>query len=297
MAVAQRTEKTAMPQTVVTENAGSTVAASPRRSQARRGMQTAVNLASFGVAVLAVWHLIAISGLVPSILLPGPVDVAQETWRTLVGMATGDHVLESLWITTSEILLGFVLAIVVGFLLGCLVGETKFGTNVVMPYLVAINVMPKVAFAPVFVAWFGFGISSKVVMAAFIAFFPIIVDTAAGLASVERNKLMLFQSLGASRWQTLLKLKLPGALPHIFAGVKTAAVLVVVGAVVGEYLGGGNGLGELIKLSASQLRLDRVFAMIIFLSVVGLVLYALVGRVERKVVFWRHSSHFEINGS
>lgn len=264
----------------------------PRRSLLSR-VPKPVSLLLFGVAILLVWQAIVSVGLVSRVLLPGPIETFARTWEAVVLIVQGEYVLQALITTTLEAVLGFVLAVVVGFVLGCIVGETKFGTEIVMPYLVALNVMPKVTFAPVFVAWFGFGITSKVVMAAFIAFFPILVDTAAGLAAADKNKLMLFQSLGASRWQTLRKLKLPSAMPYFFAGLKTASVFVVVGAVVGEYLGGGRGLGELVKLSASQLRLDTVFAYIIILSVVGVVLYAIVGWLERKLVFWHHSSRTE----
>lgn len=158
-----------------------------------------------------------------------------------------------------------------------------------MPYLVGFNAVPKVAFAPVFVAWLGFGINAKVVMALFIAFFPVIVNTAAGLASTDRDTIMLFRSMGATRRQTLRKLKLPSALPFVFAGFKTAAVFSVVGAVVGEYLGGGHGLGELVRLSAQQLRLDRVSALIFYLSLIGLALFGVLNWLERRIVFWHQS--------
>ena len=166
-----------------------------------------------------------------------------------------------------------------------------------MPYLVSFNALPKVAFAPVFVAWFGFGVNSKIVMATFIAFFPVIVDTAAGMLAADDDTLMLFKSMESTRWQTLRKLKLPSALPFIFAGLKTAAVFSVVGAVVGEYLGGGHGLGELIRFSAQTLRLDRVFALIVYLGVIGLLLFGLVSWAERKLLFWHKSEIFEIQGT
>ena len=163
-----------------------------------------------------------------------------------------------------------------------------------MPYLVAFNALPKVAFAPVFVAWLGFGMESKIVMAMFVAFFPMIVDTAAGMASTDRDSLMLFRSLEASRWTTLVKLKLPTALPFVFAGLKTAAVFSVVGAVVGEYLGGGGGMGELVRLSAQQLRIDRVFALIVYLGIIGLGLFGIIAWLERRIVFWNRPESIEI---
>ena len=128
-----------------------------------------------------------------------------------------------------------------------LVGETVFGERAVMPYLVAIDTMPKIAFAPLFIAWLGFGIASKVALATFIATFPIVVGTAAGLHAADENARMLFRTMGASRWQTLVKLKLPTGLPHFFTGLKIASVGVMAGAITGEFLGGGKGFGELIR--------------------------------------------------
>lgn len=156
-----------------------------------------------------------------------------------------------------------------------------------MPVIVAINTAPKVAFAPIFVAWLGFGTQPKIALAAFIAFFPLLIDTAAGLASVEREQAKLFRSLRASWWQTFRRLKFPTALPYIFAGLKTASVLSVVGAVVGEFLGGGRGLGQDLKIAGNRLAIDRVWGYAIILSVMGYLFYWLVSLAERKLVFWR----------
>ncbi|MEX2374418.1 MAG: ABC transporter permease [Dehalococcoidia bacterium] len=250
-----------------------------------------------GAAMLGIWQAIVSMAFVSRILLPGPAETFNEIVTSAVGIVGGDHVTEALWITTQEVILGFLLAALLGFSLGVVVGETRLGQLAVMPYLVGFNALPKVAFAPVFVAWLGFGIESKVVMALFIAFFPVIVDTAAGLASADRDTVMLFRSLGATRWQTLRRLKLPAALPFIFAGLKTASVFAVVGAVVGEYLGGGSGLGELVRLSAQQLRLERVFALIFYLSLLGLVLFGLIGWLERKLVFWHEPSSSDVTST
>ena len=256
-----------------------------------------VSIIVLGVAMLALWWLIAELEYVSRILLPGPAETFEELWDTTKNIASGGHIAVALWITTQEVILGFLAAAITGFVLGVVVGETRLGEKAVMPYLVGLNALPKVAFAPVFVAWFGFGINSKIVMALFIAFFPMIVSTAAGLYAVSADSLMLFQSMEASRWQTLRKLKLPSALPFIFAGLKTAAVFAVVGAVVGEYLGGGKGLGELIRLSAQTLRIDRVFAMIFYLGIIGLILYGFVAWAERKLLFWQKSEIFDIQGN
>ncbi|MBK5226947.1 MAG: ABC transporter permease [Actinobacteria bacterium] len=250
-----------------------------------------------GLLGLSAWQLVVSLELVARILLPGPTETFEEIVVTAQGIVTGDHVAEALWITLQEVLWGFLAAAALGFFLGVLTGETLLGQRAVMPYLVAFNALPKVAFAPVFVAWLGFGVESKIAMALFIAFFPVIVDTAAGLATAEKDALVLFRSMGASRWQTLWKLKLPHALPFIFAGLKSAAVFAVVGAVVGEYLGGGGGLGELIRLSAQYLNLARVFALIFYLGLIGLALFTLVGWIERRIVFWHRPEPTEIKGA
>jgi NitT/TauT family transport system permease protein len=247
----------------------------------------ALSIGAFVALLFAVWQLVFWSQWTSEFILPAPLDVAREVGEMLKDMATGGFILDNFWITLKEIVLGLLLAAVAGIGLGAIVGETHFGRIVLMPFLVAVNAAPKVAFAPIFVAWFGFGISAKVAMGAFIAFFPLLIDTAAGLAAVGVEQVKLFRALRASRWQTFYKLKLPAALPFVFAGLKTAAVLAVVGAVVGEFLGGGDGLGGQIRVAASNLATDRVFAYVVILSAIGYAAYALVALVERRVVFWR----------
>lgn len=196
------------------------------------------------VAFVAIWQGVTAAGPVSPIILPTPL----ETWSDLVlvghNLVTGRYMLAALWITTKEVLLGFAIAAAIGFSLGVLVGETRFGERAVMPYLVAIDTMPKIAFAPLFVAWLGFDIASKVALAAFIATFPIVVGTAAGLHAADENARMLFKSMGASRWQTLVKMKLPTGLPHVFTGLKIASVGVMAGAITGEFLGGDAALAS-----------------------------------------------------
>ncbi|HIP78545.1 MAG TPA: ABC transporter permease [Kiloniellaceae bacterium] len=232
------------------------------------------------------WQLVTSLGLVSPIILPTPLETLKDMIFVGQNLMTGGYMLGALWITIKEVIYGFALAIAIGFSLGVLVGETAFGEKAVMPYLVAIDTMPKVAFAPLFVAWLGFGIESKVALAAFIATFPIVVGTAAGLHSADENARMLFKTMGASRMQTLIKMKLPSGLPQVFTGLKIGAVGVMAGAITGEFLGGGKGFGELIRVAASQLNTPRVFSLILYLSLVGLALYMLVTWTQRKVVFW-----------
>jgi len=242
------------------------------------------------IAFLAVWQVVYELHIISPIIMPSPLETIADLFYVGGNLLSGDYMLAALWVTTQEVLIGFAIAIGVGFLCGLLVGETAFGEKAVMPYLVAINAMPKVAFAPLFVSWLGFGIASKVALASFVALFPVIVGTAAGLHAADENARMLFRTMGASRLQTLIKLKLPTGMPHFFAGLKNAAVLVVVGAVVGEFLGGGKGFGELIRIAASQLNPPRVFSLIIYLSLLGLATFWVVVWLQRRFVFWYKES-------
>ena len=241
------------------------------------------------VADVAIWDLFTRLGWVSAIILPTPAETFFDLIFVGSNLMSGGYMLTALWTTTLTVFYGFLIAVAIGFSLGVLVGETKFGERAVMPYLVAIDTMPKVAFAPLFIAWLGFDIASKVALAAFIATFPIVVATAAGLYAATENERMLFKSIGASRMQTLVQLKLPTGLPYIFTGLKIAAVGVMAGAITGEFLGGGKGFGALIRQSASQLDTPRVFALILYLSLLGLALYFTVVWAQRRFVFWNKS--------
>ena len=239
------------------------------------------------VIVVGIWDLVTRMGWVSVIILPTPAETLNDLFFVGNNLISGKYMLDALWTTTLTVFYGFAIATGIGFSLGVLVGETKFGERAVMPYLVAIDTMPKVAFAPLFIAWLGFDIGSKVALAAFIATFPIVVATAAGLYAATENERMLFKAMGATRMQTLLRLTLPTGLPYIFTGLKIAAVGVMAGAITGEFLGGGKGFGALIRQAASQLNTPRVFSLILYLSLLGLALYFTVVWAQRRFVFWQ----------
>ncbi|KAA0969326.1 ABC transporter permease [Aureimonas fodinaquatilis] len=252
-----------------------------------------IAMALLFVAFITLWQLATSNGLVSPIVLPTPWRTAQDIVFVGQNLLSGTYMLSAFLITAQEVAWGFVIAVVLGAVLGILVGETAFGERAVMPYIVAIDTMPKIAFAPLFVAWLGFGISSKVALAAFVSIFPVIVGTAAGLHAADNNARMLFQSIGASRLQTLIRLKIPAGLPHFFTGVKIASVSVVAGAIAAEFLGGGKGFGELIRVAASQLDTPRVFSLILYLSLLGSLMYGLVIWAQRRLVFWHKSTAAE----
>jgi len=249
-----------------------------------------VAILALGVTIVAVWHLITLSGWISTIILPTPRMVWDEIITVGFNLISGGYMLKALWITTQEVLAAFVIAALIGVTLGTLVGETKFGALAVMPYLVAIDTMPKIAFAPLFVAWMGFGLSSKIALAVFVSVFPVIVGTASGLQAADEDSRQLYRIMRASRWQTLIGLKFPAGLPQIFTGLKIASLSVMAGAITAEFLGGGKGFGELIRVAASQLDTARVFALISYLSLVGLAMFGAVAVAERKIIFWKNSS-------
>ena len=263
----------------------------PRRRLKRvfRGrLGTAVGLILFGVILILVWEGAFRLRIVSEFIIPSAFDTVDEFVRVFRSVFTGGPYLHATLITLEEIAVGFALGAVAGIVLGIVIGETAFGRRILMPYVVAFNAMPKVAFAPLFVAALGFGLGPKILLTAIIAFFPAVVNTAAGIESPTDNELTLFRAMEASRWKTLWKLKFPTALPLLFAGLKIAAILAVIGAVVGEMLSGGTGgLGRRISVAALNLKTDNVFALIVVLSVVGLVIFLIVALAENRIVHWR----------
>lgn len=247
----------------------------------------AVGIVALGAVVAGAWYLLFRLEIFSELILPSPVDTAEEFVRIGTDIVQGGFVGERLWNSLQATLGGFAVAALIGVFFGMLVGETRFGARIVMPYLVAINAMPKIAFAPVLVAALGFGVSAKIAMATLIAAFPVIVATTAGIQACRAQELMLFKAILASRWQTLIKLKFPTALPYVFAGLRTSAVYCLLAVIFMEFLGGGDGVGGVIKVSAMQFQTASAFALIGWLSLIGLVLYGLISLAERKIVHWQ----------
>ncbi len=249
----------------------------PRRQ--RRGRERLLSLALL-LAVLAAWYGLVQWRRLPPLVLPLPTAVARALVQNLLDGFLWPH----LWVTLSEILLGFIGGSALGIGLGSLVALAPLAQRVLNPYIIASQAMPKLALAPLFVIWCGFGIVPKALIAALIAFFPLFENTLTGLSAVDTETLDLFRMLGASRWQVFSKLLLPNAVPYLFAGLRVAIVLSVVGAVVGEYIGATKGLGALIMASQGMMDTTLMFAVFIVLTLVGIVLYQLVVYCERLVL-------------
>src|SRR5215510_3697552 len=241
---------------------------------------------SFGL-LLVLWEFVSRAELVAPIILPPPTRV----WDGLVILFTAPWFPQHVWLTTAETLIGFVVGGVAAIVLGIVMVNVRLFKEVVYPYVVAFQVMPKVVLAPIFITWFGFGMESKIVMAIAISFFPVVINTVVGLESVEENASLLMRSLVASRRQIFWKLAWPTALPSIFAGLKTSLTLALIGALVGELVPSKDGLGTRIISSRFELKIYLDFAVIVVVCVMGLALYGIMEYLDRKVVFWRHS-HF-----
>jgi NitT/TauT family transport system permease protein len=237
------------------------------------------------VLILIVWEFVARAGLVSPLVLPAPSRV----WDGLVILFTAEWFPQHVWMTTAETLLGFLIGGVTAIALGIVMVNIRLFKEVIYPYVVAFQVMPKVVLAPIFITWFGFGMESKVVMAIAISFFPVVINTVVGLESVPDDELLLMRSLVASRSQVFWKLAWPTALPSIFAGLKTSLTLALIGALVAEFVTAKEGLGTLITTFSFELKVYLVFAVIVVVSVLGLVLYGIMELLERRIVFWRRS--------
>jgi NitT/TauT family transport system permease protein len=239
------------------------------------------------VVMLGGWEAAIWTLGTPAFLLPSPSDVV----RTLAAEIWAGTYWWHLAVTLTEVLLGFACAAVAGIVVGAVIAEVPLADRVCYPYLVAFQTFPKIAIAPLLIIWFGFGLTSKVVIAALVAFFPVMVNVIAGLRTVDARRLALMRSLGATRWDTFVKLKLPSALPFLFAGLDIAIVFAVIGAIVGEFVGAEHGLGSLIVRLQFTMDVAGVFAVLVVLSVVGVALHLIVRTVSKRVVFWAQTDH------
>lgn len=229
---------------------------------------------------------------IPKIVLPPPSAVAVALWQ---GM-TGDMLMQFA-VTAYETLAGFVLGALFGLSTGALVGQFPLLERTLYPYIVAFQTLPKVAIAPIIVIWFGYGTTSKVVITATIAFFPLLANTIVGLRAVPPEQVELMVAFTASRWQVFCKARVPQALPYIFVGLDVAIVLSVIGAIVGEFVGSQAGLGYMIMQKEFTMDMSGVFAILIVLSALGIGLHMAVNAVQRRVVFWMDSATDRVMGA
>jgi NitT/TauT family transport system permease protein len=227
------------------------------------------------------WQLAVTMLEVPSILLPGPLAVLD----TIV--VQHEILLEAAASTSMEIVLATALAVVAGLATAVAVGISPMTRRMVFPYVLMTQVVPKVALAPILIAWFGIGMPSRLILAFLIAYFPMVINSLAGLLGTSETALRYARSLAASEWQILAKVQMPGALPSIMSGMKITAGVAVIGIVVGEFVASDRGLGKLIIESMAAMDTSLTIAGVIVINVVGLLLLGVLELVERRVVFWQ----------
>lgn len=261
--------------------------AKPRRGKATRFVRRAVrgyaSAVVLGVVIITVWEIAARNGWVSPFILPAPSSI----WDTLVAnLSSGlywHHLLATVWAAA----LGFLIAATAAIMLAGLLVSIPPIRKAIFPYVVAFQTLPKVAVAPIVVLWLGFGQLAKLFIVVFVCFFPILINALEGLEIRDRDKLELFQSAGANRWQLFIGLRVPGALPSIFAGLHIGAVFALLGAVVAEFVGTREGLGYLLLLEKSQFNVPGVFAILVLLMAIGLTLSWLMQFLERKISWSR----------
>ncbi len=244
-----------------------------------RARQAGITLISLAVLTLA-WEAAVRTFRIPIYLVPAPSRVWQDLATRNVAL------LEHLYATFYETVLGFAAGTVGGIAAATLIVASRFLQQVLYPLLVIAQIVPKIAIAPIILIWVGHGTISKVLIAFLVSFFPLVVNTITGLRAVEGDLLDLMRSLGASAAQTFVKIRFPSALPFIFSGLRVSIVLSVVGAIVGEFVGGSQGLGYLILVSNAEMNTPLMFSAFFLLSVMGLALFGLVALAERLIAPW-----------
>ncbi|MDQ0337430.1 NitT/TauT family transport system permease protein [Caldalkalibacillus uzonensis] len=239
------------------------------------------------VGIIGIWEWIVYACQIRPLILPAPSAIFAQLITQLLNGYFWPHI----WATLLEIIGGFILGSIMGIGLGFLIAQSDTVRNIIQPYLIASQAMPKLALAPLLATWFGFGYEPKIIIVALICFFPLLESTITGLTFVDQERLELFRSLRASKRQTLLKLRLPTAVPYIFSGLRVAVVLSVVGAVVSEFVGANKGLGALII--SAQYDTTLIFSAFILLTLMGLFLYEGIHWTEKLLFKKYHHSRRE----
>jgi len=238
---------------------------------------------SFFVGILLIWEIVVSVTNYPEYLLPKPTRIINQL------ITNFDSLLLHTGITMSEAVIGFIIANTLAFLAAVVFAHSKTIEKGLYPYAVALETTPIIAMAPLLILWFGTDIGSKIVAAAIVAFFPMLVNTVKGLKAIDEETLDLFRSLFANKWQIFIKLRLPNALPYIFSALKTSAALSVIGAIVGEFVGANKGIGYVILISTYHMETVKMFTGIIMSAVAGMLFFWVVSLIEKKVVFWQKS--------
>lgn len=235
-----------------------------------------------GVSVVLILWTAAVYFLkIPAYILPYPSDILNELF------AKWGYLLAHTWVTAYEALIGFILAVVVGFFVAVLIVWSKVIERTLMPVLIFLQAMPKVAVAPLFVIWLGFGPLPKILITVLICFFPIVINSAVGMASVDNEMLELIKSMAPKKRQVFTKIRIPNSLPFFFTSLQISIVLALVGAIVGEFVGADAGLGYLIQVANANLQTKLLFSCIVILVLLGAAFFYAILICERLIMPWK----------
>ncbi len=230
--------------------------------------------------VLLIWHFGVILFGLKEFILPSPVSAIRTLFQAKYRWPM------NFMATFYEVVGGFLISGLVGVILGILVVWSEFLKRSILPFLVFLNSLPKIAVAPLFMIWFGYGILPNILIVFLISFFPVVINTATGLVAVEEDLLDLVNYLHATKWQKMRKIQLPNSLPYIFSGLKIAATTAVTGAIVGEFVASDKGLGSVIIASQTTLATPVIFGSLILITLIGMLLFGFVGIMERVLMPW-----------
>ena len=230
---------------------------------------------------LLIWQVLVRYHDTPMWFLPAPTDIAKSLWNDRSLLA------HDAWITLKEVVIGYLLAVLLGVGLAVLIHFSVLLERAIYPLVIASQAVPVIVLAPLLLVWFGYGMAPKIIVVTLIAFFPITVGAVDGLRSADRETLDLLRSYGAGKIRRFWMAQAPSAMPGLFSGAKIGASVAVIGAVFGEYVGANDGLGYLINISSARLRTDRVFAAIAVLAVMAIALFLAIALIERRVLRWR----------
>ena len=233
--------------------------------------------------LFALWEIAVHVFRAPRYILPAPTGV----WEGFLSQP--GRMLANTWATTQIIVVGYAIAVVVSVPLALLIAFSRFVQTTLYPLLVVFQIIPKIAVAPLFIVWFGFGFMPKVMLVFLLSFFPIVVSSIAGFKSADRDVMDFARTTGAGGFKLFLKIRLPQALPHVFTGLKVGAALAATAAVVAEFVASDRGLGYLLLQYNGQLETPMVFATIVLLSLIGLAVYYAVEMIERLAIPWHVS--------
>ena len=231
--------------------------------------------------ILLFWQFFGVITGEPKYVVPPLSDV-----MVAVAVHSADKLLPAAYITAQEVLLGFIVGSLAGLSIGTAIFLSTTVRQAVLPIVIATQAVPVLAIAPILVIWLGFGLAPKVIVAALVVFFPVVINSIAGLNSADRDMISLMRSLGAGGWQIFWKLHFPAALPIIFAGLKNAAAISAIGAIVGEWVGSSAGLGPVMIQANASFKTAITFAAILYLAAIAITLFALVAATERLALPW-----------